>query len=287
MPERPCAFHPDRFTAVSCARCDRPICPEDMIDAPVGVQCPVCAGRMREGAMGAATYRARTRLERTTVARRYGRFTMTSVIVAVCVAVFVLMLGRSDAQTLYDFGALVAPLPRSMWWRVFTSMFVHIGLMHLLFNMYALWLFGPALEARYGRARMLALFLVSGLLGAGVSLLMLPGGVRAGASGGVFGILGGWIAFFARHRSLRGAREQLRSLLGLVAINLVIGFIPGFGIDVWAHIGGLVGGIVVGAGLELAGAMPAGPRRSLVTTGAYLAPVVAAIVLIVPNTVAL
>src|SRR5438445_225912 len=69
MPEQPCAFHPDRMTGVSCSRCGRPICPDDMYPAPVGQHCPICAGKMREGPLGRTGYQVRTRAERMPAAR--------------------------------------------------------------------------------------------------------------------------------------------------------------------------------------------------------------------------
>lgn len=278
-----CAFHPDRPTGVTCSRCERPICPDDMIDAPVGIHCPVCAGVMREGAIGEASYRARTAIERNPTARKLAGVSLANAIIAVNVVVFVLMVatGRPTAsRTLFDFGALTAPLDRSQWWRVFTSMFVHIGAFHLLFNMFALFLFGRAVEGRYGKTRFLVLYLASGLLGAGASLAFTGVGLRAGASGGVFGILGAWVAFYVLHRSASGARSQLQSLFALIALNLYIGAVSG-GIDNAAHVGGLIGGFLVGLGLEVAGRRRGGFRAAGVIAVAIV--VAGAVALIVPN----
>lgn len=253
MPEQPCAFHPDRTTLVTCARCGRPICPEDMIDAPVGIQCPVCAGRMREGPLGAAGYRTRTALDRWPAARLVRGASVTQLLLAANVTIFILLLatGRPTApRTLLRYGALPQVLPRGEWWRLFTSMFVHIGIAHLAFNMFALIAFGPAIEGRHGKLRFLALYLASGLLAGACSLAFSDGIVRAGASGGVFGILGAWIAFFVRHRRVPAAAGQLRSLFFLVGINLFFGATVA-GIDNYAHLGGLLGGLLIGGGLEL------------------------------------
>lgn len=257
MPEQPCAFHPDRLTAVTCTNCGRPICPDDMIEAPVGYQCPVCTGRAREGAAGAASYRTRSAVARQAnrlpLLRIIGGAGITQALIAINVALFMGMLaagGWENSENLLRFGALSVPLRTSEWWRLFTAMFVHIGPLHLLFNMYALFLFGPAVETRYGRARFLALYLSAGFLGSAMSVALTSGfGIRAGASGGVFGILGCWIAFYVRHRDQRGSRDQLRSLFFLVGINLFFGFSIG-GIDNFAHLGGLAGGFVAGSGLE-------------------------------------
>lgn len=230
-----------------------------MIEAPVGYQCPICTGRAREGAMGAASYRTRSAVsrqaDRVPLMRLLRGAGITQTLIAANVALFVGMLavgkGWDDAATLRDFGALQVPLRTSEWWRLITAMFVHIGPLHLAFNMYALFLFGQAVENRYGRLRFLALYLTSGLLGSALSVALTSGtGIRAGASGGVFGILGCWIAFYVRHRNARGSGDQLRSLFFLVGVNLLFGFSIG-GIDNFAHLGGLAGGFIAGTGLEI------------------------------------
>ena len=245
-----------------------------MVEAPVGYQCPICTGRAREGAMGAASYRARS-----ATSRRVNRFPlavvlrgagMSQILIGANVAVFIGMVLTGQAEsdrTLLRFGALPPVLRHAEWWRLFTAMFVHVGPLHLAFNMFALALFGPAIEGRYGRTRFLLLYLASGFLGGAASLMFTGGGIRAGASGGVFGILGAWIAFFVRHRDLRGAREQLRSLFFLVGINLFLGAAIG-GIDNFAHLGGLVGGFVAGTALELS-ARVRGPGRRIAGLGGY------------------
>src|SRR5512135_2471098 len=92
MSEQPCAFHPDRLTRVSCSRCERPICPDDMYPAAVGIHCPICAGKMREGALGKTEYRVRARVERIPAARFLAGAQVTSLIIGANVIVFALML---------------------------------------------------------------------------------------------------------------------------------------------------------------------------------------------------
>ncbi|WP_035880577.1 rhomboid family intramembrane serine protease, partial [Cryobacterium sp. MLB-32] len=112
---------------------------------------------------------------------------------------------------------------------------------HVLLNMYMLWIFGRVLEGMLGRARFLALYLVSGFAGSvGVLVLASPYTVVIGASGAIFGLLG---ALLVIQRGLGGNARQLLVLLG---INLVIGFIPGFNIAWQAHLGGLVAGALMG-----------------------------------------
>jgi rhomboid protease GluP len=259
-----------------------------MIPAPVGYQCPVCTGRAREGAFGTASYRTRSAVskqaDRVPLVRMIRRAGVTQVLLAANVVVFVLMLltGRPTAgDVLYRFGAMPSPLPKDDWWRLFTAMFVHIGPLHLLFNMWALMVFGPSIEERYGRVRFLALYVAAGFMGNAASLLLTRSpSLSAGASGAVFGILGAWIAFFVRHRKARGARQQLQSLFFLVGINLFIGF-SGVGghINNIAHLGGLAGGFIVATALEQS-ARIRGAARTVVALMGFGAVVIASIVAI-------
>ncbi|ANJ25404.1 rhomboid family protein [Agromyces aureus] len=128
-------------------------------------------------------------------------------------------------------------------WRALTSVFLHSTSLffHILLNMYTLWIFGRLLEPMLGRGRFLALYLISGLAGSiGVVVFAAPGSQVLGASGAIFGLMG---AFVVIQRRLGGNMTQLYILL---AINLAIGFIPGANISWQAHLGGLIGGALVG-----------------------------------------
>lgn len=284
MPEVACAFHPDRLTAVACSNCGRPICPEDMTPAPVGYQCPICTGRAREGTFGAASYRTRTtvskQVDRVPFVKMIRRAGITQILIAANVGVFIAMLttGSFEGRDLLRFGALPPFLSKDQWWRLFTAMFVHIDLLHLLLNMWALSIFGPSIEQRYGRARFLALYVVAGLLGNAASLAFTPPVVGAGASGGVFGILGAWIGFFVRHRRAKGASDQLRSLFILIGINLAIGY-ASRRIDNNAHLGGLAGGFILASVLEQSARLR-GAAREILGLAGYALVVIAAVLLI-------
>jgi rhomboid protease GluP len=227
-----------------------------MTPAPVGYQCPICTGRAKEGSFGAASYRTRSAVSKQAgklpFFKLFGRTAATQMLIAANVAIFIGMVATGHptrADTLLRFGALPPVMPSSQWWRMFSAMFVHIGPLHLLFNMYALTIFGPPIENRYGKARFLALYFTAGFFGSAMSLALTQGGIRAGASGAVFGILGAWIAYFLRLRHAPAARAQLRSLFILVGINLFLGYSLG-GIDNYAHLGGLAAGFVTGFALE-------------------------------------
>lgn len=158
------------------------------------------------------------------------------------------VLGGANGEALILLGAKVNPLIRAgQYWRLLTPIFLHIGLVHLIFNEYALSIFGREVESLFGPWRFLALYLLTGMFGTLASFAFSPA-LSAGASGAIFGILGAMIAFLLRNRKLLGerGREHIRALLTMIAINVFLGFtIPG--IDNYGHMGGLVSGLLLGA----------------------------------------
>lgn len=168
------------------------------------------------------------------------------------IAVWLLMTaagGSENQQVLTDFGANVPSLiVQGQVWRLFTANFLHIGLPHLLFNMYAIYVLGPEMEALYGSPRFLTIYLLSGLSGSIASFALNTGlGLSAGASTSLFGIIGAMIAFYARNRERFGGRgrQRLNSYLTLAGLNLIISIsIPS--IDMLGHAGGFAGGLILG-----------------------------------------
>lgn len=132
------------------------------------------------------------------------------------------------------------------YWRLFTPMFLHGGVLHLLFNGYSLFAVGPTVERFLGTARFLGLYFIAGLAGSVASYTFSPS-LSVGASGAIFGLVGGLAVFFYVSRKTFGemARQQLGSLLTVIMLNLFIGF-GGGNIDNYAHIGGLLGGALLG-----------------------------------------
>lgn len=263
-----CYRHPDRETYVRCTRCDRPICPDDMVPADVGFQCPDDA---RAGARS-------VRSARTTYGGRVAgdSLLVTQVLIGLNVLVFLLvaaggtslgfgggaspLYSRLAVQTLsLDYGGgtgVVQGIADGQYWRLLTAMFLHFGLAHVLLNMLALLSLGPPLEAAFGRVRFLALYLLSGLAGTTASYLFGPTNQQAaGASGAIFGLFAA--AYVVERRRGSGQAQQYAVLLG---INLVLTFTIPF-IDVRGHLGGLLGGALAAAVLVLA---PAGRQRGVV-----------------------
>ena len=128
-------------------------------------------------------------------------------------------------------------------WRLFTPIFLHASLLHVGFNLYALYVLGPGLERFYGHKRFLALFILSGFAGNVMSFLFSTA-PSLGASTAIFGLIGAEGVFLYQNREILGesARQGLRNVIVIALINLFIGFAPGSNIDNWGHIGGLLGG---------------------------------------------
>ena len=163
--------------------------------------------------------------------------------------------GTEDPDVLLDFGAMFGPLIASgQYWRLFTAMFLHVGVLHLAFNGFALFIFGPLVEKAYGRLRFLTIYILAGLAGSVASYLANSIfdtiALAAGASGAIFGVLGALAAYFASQRRVFGmaAQRNLTGLLVLAAVNLVYGLATP-GIDNWAHLGGFAGGFALGLAL--------------------------------------
>jgi membrane associated rhomboid family serine protease len=239
-----CYRHPDEQTRVHCTRCGRPICPDCMTPAPVGHHCPVCVA---EGQRGGTRFRPRLFRPRS----------VTSVILGINVAVFVLelALGGATGEVLVRLGAMVPILiAAGEYWRLVTSMFLHVGVIHLLLNSWGLFLFGNLVEGVFGSARFTAIYLITGFCASAASFALgSPFRVAAGASGAIFGLLGAWLAYNWRRRELSLAQANVRGAMVLIGINLVLGFsVPG--IDNTAHVGGLISGVLAGLAAEGVGA---------------------------------
>ena len=183
---------------------------------------------------------------------------ITWLLIGVNLVVYLLteLLGGSTAiEVLLRLGAIEGQLIASgEYWRLFTAMFLHSGLIHLGSNVVGLLIFGHQLERLFGYARFSAIYILAGLSGSVASyafnISVTPYSIAVGASGAVFGVLGALVAFFLSNRNLLGetGRNTMIALLILAAVNLVIGFaLPG--IDNFAHLGGLVGGFLLGLAL--------------------------------------
>ncbi len=173
---------------------------------------------------------------------------ITYTIIAICIVIFVMMEtvggGSDNRYTLLKYGALHSPLVifLKQYYRIITAAFIHIGIFHLAFNMYALYLLGTQLESFYGRYKFIFIYFFSAVSGSLLSMAFIPNAISAGASGAIFGLLGAILYFGYHYRVYLGNSMQTR-IIPIILLNLFIGF-KFAGIDQFAHIGGLIGGIL-------------------------------------------
>jgi len=170
------------------------------------------------------------------------------------IAIFILMQlagGSTNDFILLQFGAKSNfEINHGEYWRLVTPIFIHIGMLHIIFNSYALWVMGPQVEKLYGAARFTIIYVLSGVGGVLGSYLWHPepASLSAGASGAIFGLFGALTVFGFKYRgSIPIAfQKAVGRVIPIIAINLLIGFlIPQ--IDNSAHVGGLVSGALVAA----------------------------------------
>lgn len=230
--EQRCYLHPDRLARISCQRCGRPICPADMRDASVGFQCPPCVS------MGAKAQRQ----PKTVFGGRISanpRSVTTSLII-VNIVIFVAMMATGGSRgSIYQEGAMWAfGVANGEYWRMLSSAFLHSGIMHIAFNMLALYLFGPAIEEALGRARFLTTYITLAVAASVWVYWLAPLNTSTvGASGAVFGLFGVILVFMLR------AKQDVTGLLVLLGINAVISLQAN--ISWQAHLGGFLTGVVL------------------------------------------
>ena len=225
-----CYRHPDRATGITCNRCSAFICPECMVNAPVGFQCPSCAAisnprGTRAPAASQSWFRNMPRVSRE--------------IFIACVSIFAItrLFGLTDD---YDFRFCMWPqaVADGEWYRLITAAFLHGSILHILFNMYALYILGPNLERLLGSRKFFYLYFLSALGGSTLGLLFSePNSFSVGASGAIFGLLTATIVI-GRHLN-----ADVQQLVVLLVINAVLSFSGG--IDWRAHLGGALTGALV------------------------------------------
>jgi membrane associated rhomboid family serine protease len=260
-----CYRHEGRETWIRCQRCDRPICPDCMREAAVGYHCPACVAegrrttRQARGAYGGG---------------RSANPALTSmVIIAVNAAVWiaVLLTGgsrssllpilaiRPDGVCAEPAEGLLYPavgeaicertsgfvwqdgVASGAWWQLLTSAFTHVDLVHIGFNMLALWFLGPQLEGVLGRGRFLLVYLGSAFTAsAAIMLVGAPYSTTVGASGGVFGLLGALLVVALK------VGGNIQPLLVWIGLNVLI-TVFGANISWQGHVGGMVGGATLAA----------------------------------------
>lgn len=243
-----CYRHPDRRAAVGCQRCDRPICSSCMNSASVGFHCPECT---KTGAQ--KVYRASDLGTRPTLV--FG-------VIGLCVAAFVAQLVSGEGEwargDVTNNGLLFGPFVQDgEYWRIVTSGFLHAGIIHLAFNMYALYIFGPAVQRAVGLARTVLIYL-GGLFGGSAAVLLFNWDqATLGASGAVLGLAGGLAGILWA----RGINITQTSLGGIFLLNLALPLFTN--ISFWGHFGGIAGGFVVAMAMAKIDASAARPTHAV------------------------
>ncbi|NEW38357.1 rhomboid family intramembrane serine protease [Nocardia cyriacigeorgica] len=242
-PATTCVRHPDRATGLSCTRCGRPACPECLRPASVGQHCVDCLRSDQR-----STPQVRT--VSTAAAPRVTIPYVTYALIAVNVAVFAVTAAQSrslidnyNGSSLFLRWVMFPPaVADGDWVRVIGSGFLHYGPLHLLLNMFALYVVGRDIELVLGRLRYLAVYLVSLLGGSAAVMVFAQDSLTAGASGAVYGLFGAITVILIR------LRQNANSMLILIGINVFISFsLPG--ISLFGHLGGLAAGTLGALGI--------------------------------------
>ena len=175
---------------------------------------------------------------------------VTYVLIVINLMIFLYGMLHGNDELVELFGNNYELVQSGQIYRLFTCMFVHSDTMHILLNMYALYTIGPVVERYYGKGKYLFIYIISGLLGSVFSgVFMSANSISIGASGAIFGLLGSICYFTYYYRAtLQGILRG--SIIPVIVINLIIGFLSP-SIDLSAHIGGLIGGILVSMGLGI------------------------------------
>ena len=175
----------------------------------------------------------------------YITYALIIINVLVFISMYIFGHGSEDIRTLYSFGALdkVSVVNYHEYYRLITSAFLHIGFLHLICNMYALYILGSEIESYFGKLKYLFIYFISALVGSLVSLVFISENtISAGASGAIFGLMGALLYFGYYYRAMLN-NAITKQIVPLILLNLFIGFISS-DINNFAHLGGLFGGLI-------------------------------------------
>jgi membrane associated rhomboid family serine protease len=271
-----CYRHPDREAHIHCQRCGRPICPDCMVPAAVGFQCPEC---VREGAK---TVAARTEFGGRALMSSAG--VVTKVLIAVNVVMYGLQyllgprledaLGMLPGPAIMSDGSL-GGVASGEYWRLLTAAFLHLGLLHIAVNMFSLYQIGPALERQLGRSRFIAVYLISAL-GSSVAVYFFSAsnGLVVGASGAGFGIFGAAIVLWHK------LGQDIRPAFVVLGINVVLNVFLNHYLSWQGHVGGILTGVLLAVAIGYMPGKGASRRRyQWIAMGALTAALVLLVVI--------
>jgi len=278
-----CYRHPDRETYLSCSNCGRPICPDCSHEAPVGQKCPEClrAGGKQRIVNGRAAISGPS----------FQTSPVVFTLIAINVVIFMIGLYSPSLHNnlINDYGSLrlartqtgaIIGIGAGEWWRAITYAFLHAGFLHILFNMYFLYIFGPRLEQQVKAGAFTGIFLASAAGGSLASFLFGPPNIPSiGASGALFGLFGAWLYAAYRQRGSAAGKAMFNQLGGILLLNMALPlFIPD--IDWRGHVGGLVTGVVIALLWErIARGRNARMKRTITAYAVFIAIMAALIIL--------
>jgi membrane associated rhomboid family serine protease len=272
VPPPHCARHPERLASVTCAHCDRPICTDCMMHAPVGWQCPDCIAAGAKQTRVIRPFAAGNR-NRTGIVGSTNPTPVVIALVAINVVCFLASgLGSDSAVSRFALQPIDIHYFHQ-YYRLFTAMFLHANFLHIASNMIALLIVGPAVEVMLGKTRFVVLYLLAGLGGSVCSYLLSPASeFGIGASGAIFGLMGAYVVLARRQRKPMGP------VVGLIVINLLIGLTGN--IDWRAHIGGLVVGGLLALAFDSALSLRQSTQQVALTVGASAVTLVVLLLLV-------
>lgn len=235
-----CYGHPKTPTRLHCTRCERPICGRCAIPASVGQHCPECVAEARRSAP-----KVRSALRANAPA--------VYTILAINIGMFLLQMFTGGNAGVVTDALVLSPglIASGEWYRLLSPMIIHGSILHVGLNSYVLYIFGPNVEQAFGTARFVVMYIAAGFMGSALSFAIPPDQGSLGSSGAVFGIAGVLLVFLYKRRRETFINQYLRNIVFFIVANLVLGLTILSGVvDNWAHIGGLIGGVLLGIGFD-------------------------------------
>ncbi|MBF6173574.1 rhomboid family intramembrane serine protease [Nocardia blacklockiae] len=241
-PAPTCYRHPDRATGLACTRCGRSACPECLRPASVGQHCVDCLRQGQADVRPVRTVAGAPAVQRATPYVTYLLIALNVAIFAITAAQANSVADNQRSRLFHDWVLAPPAVADGQWVRVLGAGFLHYGPIHLLVNMFALYILGRDCEMVLGRLRFVTVYLASLLGGSAAVMWLAQDTATAGASGAIYGLFGAMTVILLR------LRQSPVQMLVLIAVNVLISVsLPG--ISLWGHLGGLAAGTLATAGI--------------------------------------